>query len=65
MDHVAAARDAQRALGNVPMKPRRLLIDVDQPVLLASNNDDGHFQSGVLLARCKRVGAVSAALARI
>jgi hypothetical protein len=57
MHHVADARDTmQYTLSDISVKARRLLIDVDQPVFLAGDDDDRHFQIGVVLLRCKRVG---------
>lgn len=45
MDHVADARDPmQGALSYVTVKSDRLFVDVDQPVFLTRDNDDGHHQ---------------------
>ena len=39
MDHVACAGNPmERALRNVRMQPARLLVDINQPVFLASDN---------------------------
>ena len=69
MHHVANTRNAmQCAVSNVAVKARRLLVDVDEPVLLASNNDNRHFHAGIVLYMTNASGiirAVSAALARI
>jgi hypothetical protein len=57
MHHVASVRDTmQYTLSDISVKARRLLIDIDQPVFLAGNDDDRHFQMGVILLRRKRVG---------
>jgi len=57
MHHVASAwHSVQRAVRDVPVKAGRLLINVDQPIFLAGNDDDGNFQVGVALAQGKRVG---------
>jgi hypothetical protein len=46
----------QYTLNDISVKARRLLVDVDQPVFLTGNDDDRHFQMGVVLLRRKRVG---------
>ena len=57
MHHMSGAwHSVQRAVRNVRVKARRLLINVDQSIFLAGNDDDGHFQVGVALAEGKRVG---------
>ena len=57
MHHMADARNAvQRTLSDIPVKACRLLMNVDQPIFLAGNDDDGHFQFGIVLLGCKRVG---------
>src|SRR5581483_11740030 len=48
VDHVAGSANAQkRALADVLMQPPGLRIDVDQAVLIACNDDDGHLQIGI------------------
>jgi hypothetical protein len=37
------------------MQPGRLSVDVDQPVLLAGNDDDRHLQIRILIAQLKGV----------
>ena len=56
MHHVTNVwNTVQRTLNDVPVKTRRLLLDVDQPIVLASNYDNGHFQVTIVLLRSKRV----------
>ena len=43
------------ALGDVGMKPGRLSVDVDQPILLARNNDDRHLQIRIFIPEMKSV----------
>ena len=57
MHHMTGAwHSMQNALRDVPVKKRRLLIDVDQTILLAGNDDDWHPQVGVTLTQSKRIG---------
>ena len=43
MNHVAGSRNTMKgAMRNVRMQSRRLLIDIDQPVLFAGDDDDRH-----------------------
>jgi hypothetical protein len=45
LDHVPfACERGEIALRNVAVKPRRLLLRVDQAILLAGDDRDGHFQ---------------------
>ena len=57
MHHVTCARDAvKRALDNVAMKAGRLLIYVDQTVLLAGDDSNGHLQVRVFVPEVESVG---------
>jgi len=50
MHHMAGTGNAMKiALGNVPMKSVRLLIDVDEPIFLARDDADGHLQVRILI----------------
>ena len=50
MRHMSSAwHSVQRTVRNVLVKARRLLINVDQSIFLAGNDDDRHFQVGVAL----------------
>ena len=53
MHHMSGAwHSVQRTVRNVRVKARRLLINVDQSIFLAGNDDDGHFQVGDADAQC-------------
>ena len=57
MNHMSGAwHSVQRTVHNVFVKAGRLVINVDQSIFLAGNDDDGHFQVGVALVKGKRVG---------
>jgi hypothetical protein len=46
MHHLTGARNAVKpALRNVGVEPGGLRIDIDQPILLAGDDDDGHLQT--------------------
>ena len=50
MHHVSGAWSfVKRALDNISMKPVRLSVGVDQPVLLACDDADRHFQGRILI----------------
>jgi len=47
---------AQCALGNIVVKPCRLFVRVDQLVIFASDDSDGHCQGSVVLVQRKGGG---------
>ena len=56
MDHVAGSGNAIKfAVRNILMEPRRLLIDVDDPISLASDYANRHFKSFILITKLDRV----------
>src|SRR3954447_14287285 len=67
--HVADASKAmERAWRDIVMQTRRLVIDFNQPVMVARDNDQRHFQAGIVASHRERVGIISAdsaAVARI
>src|SRR4051812_11670761 len=57
MDHVPRAVNAsKRALADVLMQSHRLRIDVDQAVLIAGNDDNGHLQISVRPPEAECIG---------
>jgi hypothetical protein len=67
LDHVAVSdRSVKPALRNVGMQPGRPCVDVDQPVLVACNDDNRHLQTGMRDLKASGImSADSAADARI
>ena len=55
MDHVAGRGNAiEFAVKNILMEPCRLLIDVDDPISLTCDNDDGNLKSVVPVTKFDR-----------
>ena len=56
LNHVAVpGYPVKTALDDIGMKPGGLSVDIDQLVLLTSDDDDGHLQIGILVAEHESV----------
>src|SRR3979490_1793409 len=48
MDHMARAGSSKHlALRHLVVQPTRLLVDIDQPVILTGDDDEGHLEAFV------------------